>query len=299
MSVGVQEPGAPAASSEPTEADGKAARKAVFTARRGKALEASGHYEEAIKRYREALEIWPHLTPVWAQLGRAYLNQKDYAKAQIALQRAIEIDPNSTEAMNDLGVAQLFQNRYDKALELFNASAQLDVQFAPAYFNQALCHLAMSDRTNAWRSLQQYLQFEPGDPKTLKELAFLDAADGRYEDALVNLQKAMVRVTNWPILYFDAAAASALAGKTNDTFNFLQHAESITSPRAVYQMYQEPAFRQLRATERGKNFEQGLAERAREGAFKPNPNVTWMNSREPIVSVSSSFLTLSSGETNY
>lgn len=280
------------------ETEGRTARKAVILARKGTAAENAGNYEEAVKKYRDALDIWPHLTPVWAQLGRVYIQLKDYPRAQGALQRAVEIDPNSAEALNDLGAVHLYQNRNEKALDCFERALKIDSKCETALYNRALCYMALSSRTNAMASFEQYLQQVPDDPRALKETAFLLASDGDYDQAVEKLEAAMKKQPDWPGLYLDAAAAAMLANRTDEAFRYLERAEALTSARVVYQIYQEPAFKPTKDTERGKAYEQSLIERAKQppaGATKPG---TWVNSRAPQISASTSFLSLSSTATN-
>lgn len=295
----VHEEGSPEGDSGQGETDGRMARKAVILARKGTAAENAGNYEEAVKKYREALDIWPHLTPVWAQLGRAYIQLKDYPRAQGALQRAVEMDPNSVKALNDLGAAHLYQNRNEKALDCFEKALKIDSTYEDSLYNRALCYMALSSRTNAMAAFEQYLQAVPDEPRALKETAFLLAGEGLYDQALEKLEVAMKKLPDWPGLYFDAAAAAMLANRTDEAFSYLERAEVLTSARIVYQVYREPAFKQVRDTERGKAFEQNLTERAKQpppaGAAK---KATWVNSRAPQVSASISLIPPSSTVTS-
>lgn len=239
-------------------------RKAVFLAKRGKALADSGQLKEAIKRYRDALDVWPYLTEGWAQIGRLYLDTKQYPRAQIALERAVENEPGSPDILNDLAVAHLYQNRVDKALELFQAATEIDPTFAPSYFNIALCYLSKDNRADAEDMLNQYLRLRPRDPRALKERAYMQASDGDYKAALKTLKKALMEAPEWPPIYFDAAAAAALLGRVEDALKYLDKAEALTSPETVYQVFQQPAFKEIRLSELGRLFEQDIAERAKD-----------------------------------
>jgi tetratricopeptide (TPR) repeat protein len=253
------EPARPAA----PELDTERIRRAVFLARHAQALEEGGSLQEAITRYREALEVWPHLSAVWGQLGRAHLKAREFVKAQIALEKAVQGSPATAELMNDLGAALLFQGQIARAIDLFEAAVEIDPAFPPSYFNLALCHMARNDRVAARSSLQHYLRLRPNDARALRELAFLDALEGQHEAALRSLDRAIAESPDWALLYFDYAAVCALMGRMDQAIAFLQKAEPLSNPRAVYQIYREPAFREIRLTELGKEFERDLAQRAR------------------------------------
>lgn len=266
------------------ELDTERIRRAVFLSKHAQALEAGGSTTEAIARYREALEVWPYLNDVWAKLGRAYLKTREYNKAQLALEKAVQGSPGTASLMNDLGAALLYQGQIARAMDLFEAAAEIDPSFAPTQFNLALCQLSRNDRPAARASLQVYLRIKPNDARALRELAFLDALEAHYDDALRSLQQALTESPDWPLLYFDAAAVAALMGRMDQAISYLEKAEPLSSPRAVYQIYKEPAFREIRLTELGKEFEHDLAARARERMNEEIPAAELHPPSEPLLS---------------
>lgn len=269
------------------ELDTERIRRAVFLARHAQSLEENGLLQEAITRYREALDVWPHLSAAWAQLGRAHLKAREFAKAQLALERAVQSNPATAELMNDLGAALLYQGQTQRAAKLFEAAMDIDPDFAPSYFNLALTQLALNDHVAARANLQKFLRLRPRDARALREIAFLDALEGQYESALAALDRALAEAPDWPLLYFDYAAVSALMGLMEQAIAFLQKAEPLTSPRVVFQIYREPAFREIRLTELGKSFEHELAQRARERLGEELGQVNIQPPTEPILSVES------------
>ncbi len=247
-----------------TELDVDAMRRAVFIQNRAEALMTAGNIPEAIQRFHDALDIWPHLTPVWTQLGRAYLETRQFNRAQIALKRAAESDPANPAILNDLGVTLLYQNRINQALELFETAGDIDSNYAEAHFNRALCHLARDDEEQAEDALNAFLRLRPNDARALKEKAYLQASRQEYEAAFDSLRHALTAEPDWAPLYVDLAATAALMGRTEEAIRFLGGAEALTSADAVSRVYQQPAFRKIRLTEAGQQFETALAEGARE-----------------------------------
>jgi tetratricopeptide (TPR) repeat protein len=275
-------------SARPIDLNTEAIRRAVFLAKHAESLELNKRYDDAIARYREALDIWPYLTTAWSQLGRLYLRTRDYPRAQIALEKAVENNPSEADLLNDLGVAYMYQGKVDKARNLFDAAMEIDPHYAPSLFNLALTHISRNDRGQARDGLVRYLRIKPDDPRALRELAFLDALESRYEDAMDSLEKALARAADWPLLYFDAAAVSALMGRPDQAVGYLEKAEPLTDPATVYRLYQESAFREIRLTELGKMFETELATRARERISEKKEPVEVHAPSEPIPSTESS-----------
>ncbi|HIE11230.1 MAG TPA: tetratricopeptide repeat protein, partial [Kiritimatiellae bacterium] len=246
-----------------TELDPEKLRKAIFLNRSAEALQKAGNLKEAAQRYQEALEVWPYLVDAWAQLGRVFLRLQEFDSAIRALERAVESDPSNPALLNDLGVAYLYRNHIPMAAEFFRAAVDISPDYAPALFNLVLCSLATEDIERACEYLDAYLRMRPDDPRALKEKAYLQAREGKHREALATLKKAIIHNPEWTPLYFDAAAAAALLGSTEDAIRYLEKAELLTTPREVYRVYLQPAFQQVRLTELGQLFERELAERAR------------------------------------
>lgn len=263
---------APAASGSETVAEPHVAsaeqetekmRRAALLARHARSLEEAGSLDEAIRRYQEAVALWPHSSATWAQLGRALIRAEEHARAQEALERALEGNPSAADLMNDLGAVLLLQGQSRRALRWFDSALAKNPQFAPAYFNLALAQIALNDRAEARANLEKYLELAPRDARALRELAFLDTVEGRRDRALEALERAIELAPDWALLYLDYAALCALMGRREQAIEFLKKAEPLSSPRAVYQIYLEPAFREIRLTELGRSFERELAQRAR------------------------------------
>jgi tetratricopeptide (TPR) repeat protein len=248
------------------QSDTDAIHAALLLAKRADALVESGETREAIDLYTEALTVWPHLTAARIKLGRLFLTMRDYIRAQEYLEAAVDNDPGSPDLINDLGVSYFHQRRITTAMKQFKSAVQIDDRFAPAYFNLALCHLSMADQNSARDYLHKYLLLVPDDTRALKQKAFLDATDGDYTNAMTTLQQAISIDSNWPSLRFDAAATAALMGRGGDAIVHLQKAETLASPSAVYLVYQQPAFREVRLSEQGRAYLKDLVERARERA---------------------------------
>jgi tetratricopeptide (TPR) repeat protein len=247
-----------------SELDTEAMRRAVFMQKRAEEFLAEGRYQEAITRFQDALEIWPQLTQVWSQLGQVYLTIQDYARARIALERAVESDPGNPHTLNDLGVSFLYLNRLETALELFETVNDIDPRFARAHFNRALVHMARDELDAADAALDAFLRLQPSNAQALKEKAYLQANRRDYEEALTTLRRALASEPDWVPLHIDLAATAALLGRVDEAFHHLDKAEAFTSPAMAYQILQQPAFREIRLTEAGRQFEQQMAERARE-----------------------------------
>ncbi|MFH0954325.1 MAG: tetratricopeptide repeat protein [Verrucomicrobiota bacterium] len=264
--------------------DDEAIRQATLLARQADALAGSGQNRRAVELYEQALGVWPFLAEAKVNLGRLCLRTRNYPKAQSVLQRAYEDNPSSPELANDLGAAHFQQKNIDRALKCFEAAVQMDPDLAASHFNMALCYLAKSDRERAAAAVERFLELRPGDPMGLKEKAYLRAAGGDYAGAMEILRTALKTAPGNPLLLFDAAATAALMGEPADAIMHLKKAQALTSPAAVYLVYQQPAFREIRFSEPGKYFEKQLAEDARRQPARSAADITPQMTVEPMLS---------------
>lgn len=110
----------------------------------GNLYKNQGKLEEALIRYKVALEIQPSAADVWIELGSLYLMKGEHAKAQFALNKAIEANPQHPGVHLYMGLYYLQEKNYvlaEKELELARKSQPEDprILFNMAYakFSQA------------------------------------------------------------------------------------------------------------------------------------------------------------------
>jgi Flp pilus assembly protein TadD len=238
-------------------------RKAMYLHDLGRVRMKEQNYEAAVKRFQEALELNPYLYRAWADLGYVYLEMKDAARAQVALEKAVEGDPTNPEVLSNLGLAYLNVEQHEKAKELFEQAMAADPSYPKSHFYLAKSYIRQRDFDQAIISLERYLRMEPSDASALRDRAYIEAQRKQYNQAMDNLKKAIAERPDWPELYWDAAACSALLGRAEDAIRYLEKGEAFTNPSDAFKAWQAPAFEQLRGSAPGKIYEKELADRVR------------------------------------
>ncbi len=239
-------------------------RQATYLARLGGVAMQEKNYKVAIERYTEALALAPYLHKIWAELGAAYLENKEHARARIALERAVQGDATNPGVMCNLGLSYLNLRMYDEALKLFEAALDVDPGYPRTHFYLAKVYLQRKEYEPAMLSLEKYLRAVPTDCEALREKSFILAGRGQYLVALDSIKRALAECPDKPELYWDAAATSALLQRAEDAIRYLEKGEMFTSPRDAYKIYLDsPAFEGLRKSSSGKIYEKELADRAR------------------------------------
>ncbi len=97
----------------------------VLYVSRGRALDAAGHWDEALAALRQAVALAPNEPVALDTLGRAQIERGvNLAKATALIERAHELRPNDPEITDSLGWAYFLQGDVDRALPLLELAAK-------------------------------------------------------------------------------------------------------------------------------------------------------------------------------
>jgi Tfp pilus assembly protein PilF len=99
----------------------------------GLVLEEQKKYDEAIAKYRKAIELDPKSALAYDDWGSVLDEQKKYDEAIAKYQKAIELDPKSAPAYDGWGLVLEEQKKYDEAIAKYQKAIELDPKSAPAY----------------------------------------------------------------------------------------------------------------------------------------------------------------------
>lgn len=117
---------------------------------RGNVLQALGRGEEALASYGKAAEAAPDNAAIWKNRGRLLREQHRHAEALASYDHAIRLGADDAEIWDDRGAALHGMKRFDEALASFERAVAADPHYPPAWFHQALEHLAKGDLEKGW-----------------------------------------------------------------------------------------------------------------------------------------------------
>jgi tetratricopeptide (TPR) repeat protein len=116
-------------------------------------------------------------------LGRAYMLEKEYEKAEDAFRKALQLDNTQPELYNHLGLVLKAKGLCDEAIGYFRKSAQLSGNPSHALFNAGSCYYDEGDYANAKLSYETAVKFAPNEyspnmalAKTYMKLGDVEAA---------------------------------------------------------------------------------------------------------------------------
>ena len=142
---------------------------------KGKALvseKKEDKLKEAVVHLEKAVTIFPDYLDAQILLGLTYMDLKDWAKAEKALQSAIKIEPRASTAYFALGEAYISEKKYAEAQDILSqglkaneASAEGHLTLAKALWEKAPTdmdeQLFRADAEKAWKEVSRSIQLDP------------------------------------------------------------------------------------------------------------------------------------------
>lgn len=144
----------------------------------GNHYEKSGAINEAIARYRRALELRPQSEQGHNNLGNALLNLGKPSEGIAHLREAVRIYPGYVQALNNLGGALCELGQTAEGLSYLREAVQRAPEYVPARFNFGLALASMGRRQEASREFEEVLRLVPDDREARLQLELLRSRDG-------------------------------------------------------------------------------------------------------------------------
>lgn len=124
--------------------------------------------------------------------GKAYLENRNFAKAIDMLDEAIEINPNSTAALRNLARAHLLSNlphAHESALDALRRGSEREAHSAATSYLMGLTYKRMSRFEDAVAHFGQAVQLDPETPTLRFQLANACQATERHDEAVIQLRE--------------------------------------------------------------------------------------------------------------
>lgn len=128
---------------------------------RGRAALAKKDQQEAITHLLKAITLYPGFFDAELLLATAYVDLREWSKAEGVLRKAIELKPESAAAIISLGEVCWRQKRLPQAEETLLAGLKLDDKSWHGHFTLARLYWEMGDVKKAGPPLGKTLQLKP------------------------------------------------------------------------------------------------------------------------------------------
>jgi tetratricopeptide (TPR) repeat protein len=202
-------------------------------------LRHEGHMEQAIEKYRRALEISPDYAAAHDGLGLVLKAQGRTREALGHFRRALELDPSSAETHNSLGLALASLGKLDEAIGHFRRSLELDADHAYAQMSLGTALRARGDLEPAVSHLRRALEINPGLVAAANNLAWIlaTADDPGLRDGAeaVELASDAARLTDYESaeILDTLAVAYASEGRFAEATRTASQALELVGPEAT------------------------------------------------------------------
>jgi tetratricopeptide (TPR) repeat protein/TolB-like protein len=201
----------------------------------------AGTRTEKIARLREAIRLNPTYTRAELQLGKAYLENRDYEQAVNWFARIPKNDPLANEAFFQMGIAAFYKGDYERSAEAFNfLLTRLPM---PAIYNNLGVIAARRNRRNEVDYLQKAVAADPSDGDYQFNLAVGLARSGDNSGAMRRLRESLKSHPD------DAEAKSLLDQLTSAAVSNVSHtgesSQSHLPMERLKRTYDETSYQQV------------------------------------------------------
>ena len=154
----------------------------------GMKLMGPGKYEEAIKHFDRALQIYSQLPDAYLERGNAHRTLGDMEGAVADFQAALDLNSQLAPAQNGLGMIYLERKDINKALEAFTKSIGISPT-VDAYYQRGQIFEARGDHQKAIDDYNHAIELQRDSPFIYRSRALAKAnigdAAGAHEDRVI------------------------------------------------------------------------------------------------------------------
>ena len=142
----------------------------------------TGHSEEALQDFQQALELDPANTDAYREMARAYEALGKLEQAEMTYEKAIQLRPSYWANYNVLGVFYYRQGRYEDASKQFQRVVALTPDNTRGYNNLGACFFLLQRWGEARQTFERSLAIK-SSYSAYSNLATLYFYEARYADA--------------------------------------------------------------------------------------------------------------------
>jgi tetratricopeptide (TPR) repeat protein len=128
---------------------------------RGRAALAKKDQQEAITHLQRAVNLHPSFFAAALLLATAYVDMREWSKAEVVLQRALELKPEAAPALISLGEVYWRQKRFDEAEKTLLEGLKGDEKSWHGYFTLGRLYWDQGNIPKAGAAIGRTLQLKP------------------------------------------------------------------------------------------------------------------------------------------
>lgn len=165
-----------------------------------KAALKNKNFNRAIELFEQVLTQHPKNAPeIKIDYSKALQGQADTVfiknpgTAEMLLSKAVSADPKNAEAHFDLGRLYTKSKNYPKAIKVYQDAANLNHRSPDTFYNLGFIYASMEDFATAEKMFLHVVDLKPPYiDKALFNLALVQQKQGKQQECIENLEKAMI-----------------------------------------------------------------------------------------------------------
>ena len=194
----------------------------------GRAHVMNTSYQDAVSAYKKAMDLDPANGQHYSGLALAYVGLKQYDDALAAAKRGVELAANSQTSYASLGDVHAARKEYDQAIDAYHQAVavgpqqlaaeqenlksamgralpqkidrqmreSVNVASSDVYLKSSQMSVAQRDYAGAVDAVNKAAALTPNNPEVYSRLGALKAREGRFDDAIASLGKAIDMATS-------------------------------------------------------------------------------------------------------
>lgn len=183
-----------------------------------------GLYPEAIKAYKQAVNLNPNLTEAHYKLGLLYSQENRWEEATYSFQRVIQLRPKFAKVYSDLGMVYYKQGKFKEAVGLFQQAVTLNNNDPAVFYNLGVTYVKIGDSKEAVKAFQQAVNLNSDDVDSYYALALLYNQAKNYKEAVETLKKVTKLKGDYVIAYYTLGLVYYKMGQLNESAEALRKA---------------------------------------------------------------------------
>lgn len=183
-------------------------------------------YEEALRKYRKAIEVNPSYATAHQWYSECLREVGRMKEAMEEIERARELDPLSSAVTLSAGIMYHQTGRVDEAIAVCDKVIENEPTFAYSYWNRALCFMYKGMKERAYADFEASHKLRRDEDEHKVNLAFLYGWFGEREKALPMIEELIPKAGKSSVREQGIANCYAALGDREEFFRWIDKAIS-------------------------------------------------------------------------
>lgn len=203
----------------------------------GRTAAEKGRHHEAIRIYRELLEIQPEFVEIINNLGLSLRSVGELEEAAKEFEKAIRINPEYAIAYANMALALTDLERFEEAIVYLKDSCRIDPEYALAWRNMGSLLIQLGRKDEAVENLETAIRLQPEYAVSYIDLIMVKKfkkGDPLIEQMRSILSRQIDDEMDQIYLNFSLGKALADIGDAENAFAHISRANRLTKKRRKY-----------------------------------------------------------------